>query len=76
MDGMLHRYWNIVQNTNISSLLNSEKSQTHVDGPHDQSVVSRPDPDLYQIISAQESSKTNRIIVRLLNYYYLVSLGV
>lgn len=69
MDGMRHRYWNVVQNTDISTLLYREKSQTHADGPHGQSVVTRPDRDLHQIISAQDSSKTNRISLRLLNYY-------
>lgn len=69
MDGTLHGDGNVVQNAGVSALLHGEKSQTHVDGPHVESVVAGPDPDLHQVVSAHDSRKTHTVSLRERNYY-------
>ena len=51
VDGMHDRYWNIVCHTRVSGVPHSKKSEAYVDRPHCQSVVTGPDPHLYQVVS-------------------------
>lgn len=58
VDSVLHRYWNIVCHAHVFIVQHRKKGEAYVDCPHCQSIVSRPNPHLHQVISAGKNKQT------------------